>query len=75
MAVLTIEFLLLFFVGPTLFAYTRHRIPAIPALWAVLAYCLFVLLHNPQFDRRRLWTSEACANTLRLSWAFSQSLS
>lgn len=55
MAVLTIEFLLLFFVGPTLFAYTHHRIPAIPALWAVLAYCLFVLLHNPQFDRKRLW--------------------
>ncbi len=57
MAVLAIEFLLLFFVGPTLFAYTRHRIPAIPALWVVLAGCLFVLLRDPQFKRGRLWDS------------------
>jgi len=28
-----VEFLLLFFIGPTLFAYTRHRVPAIPMLW------------------------------------------
>jgi membrane protease YdiL (CAAX protease family) len=55
MAVLAIEFLLLFFAGPTLFAYTRHRIPAIPALWVLLAYCLFILLHDPRFDRQRLW--------------------
>lgn len=54
-AVLAIEFLLLFFVGPTAFVYTRHRIPAIPALWAVLAYCLFVLLRDPSFYRGRLW--------------------
>jgi membrane protease YdiL (CAAX protease family) len=54
-AVLAIEFLLLFFAGPTLFAYTRHRIPAIPALWVLLAYCLFILLHDPRFDRRHLW--------------------
>jgi hypothetical protein len=27
MALLTIEFLLLFFIGPAVFAYTRHRIP------------------------------------------------
>jgi membrane protease YdiL (CAAX protease family) len=54
-AVLAIEFLLVFFVAPTVFACTRHRIPAIPALWVLLAYCLFILLHDPQFDRRRLW--------------------
>jgi uncharacterized protein len=52
---LAIEFLLLFFAGPTLFAYGRHRFPAIPALWVVTAYCLFILLHDPKFDRRRLW--------------------
>jgi uncharacterized protein len=50
-----IEFLLLFFVDPTLFAYTRHRIPAIPALWAVMAYCLFIMLRDPRFGRERLW--------------------
>jgi membrane protease YdiL (CAAX protease family) len=58
---LAVEFLILFVIGPTIFAFTRHRIPAIPALWAVLAYCLFVLLHDPQFDRRHLWdTSSFC---------------
>jgi uncharacterized protein len=56
-AILAIEFLLLFFVGPTFFAYTRHRVPAIPALWALAAYCLFVLLRDPDFDRRRLWSA------------------
>jgi membrane protease YdiL (CAAX protease family) len=62
MALLTIEFLLLFFIGPAVFAYTRHRIPAIPALWAVTAYCLFLLLHDPQFDRGRLeWRPEDAA--------------
>jgi len=54
-----IEFLLLFFAGPTLFAHARHRIPAIPTLWAVMAYCLFVLLRDPQFDRERLWNIAA----------------
>ena len=52
---LAVEFLILFVVGPTIFAFARHRIPAIPALWAMLAYCLFILLHDPRFDRRHLW--------------------
>ena len=52
-----IEFLLLFFAGPTLFAYARHRIPAIPALWLVMAYGLFILLHDPTFNRERLWNA------------------
>jgi membrane protease YdiL (CAAX protease family) len=52
-----LEFLLLFLVGPTLFAYTRHRIPAIPALWALTAYCLFILLHDPGFNRGSLWNA------------------
>jgi membrane protease YdiL (CAAX protease family) len=50
-----IEFLILFFAGPTLFAYTRHRIPAIPALWVLAAGCLFFLLRDPRFDQSRLW--------------------
>jgi membrane protease YdiL (CAAX protease family) len=52
-----VEFLLLFVAGPTLFAFTRHRIPAIPALWVVTGYCLFVLLNDPQFERKRLWNA------------------
>jgi membrane protease YdiL (CAAX protease family) len=52
-----VEFLLLFFIGPTLFAHTRHRIPAIPVLWALTAYCLVILLRDPSFNRRSLWNT------------------
>lgn len=59
MAVHAIEFLLLFLVGPTLFAYTRHRLPAIPTIWAATLYCLIILLRDPKFDRRHLWDAGA----------------
>ncbi|HTB14363.1 MAG TPA: CPBP family intramembrane glutamic endopeptidase [Bryobacteraceae bacterium] len=52
-----VEFLLLFFIGPTLFAHTRHRIPAIPVLWVLTAYCLVILLRDPSFNRRCLWNT------------------
>lgn len=52
-----VEFLLLFLVGPTLFAYGRHQIPAIPMLWVLMTYCLFILLRDPAFDRRSLWNT------------------
>jgi membrane protease YdiL (CAAX protease family) len=52
-----VEFLLLFVVGPTIFAYTDHRIPAIPALWALMAYCLFILLRDPGFNRGSFWNT------------------
>jgi membrane protease YdiL (CAAX protease family) len=52
-----IEFVLLFVVGPALFAFTRHRIPAIPALWVLTGWCLYVLLNDPSFDRARLWNT------------------
>jgi membrane protease YdiL (CAAX protease family) len=54
-----VEFLLLFIGGPALFAYTRHRIPAIPALWVLMAWCLYVLLHDSRFDRAHLWDADA----------------
>jgi hypothetical protein len=54
-APLVIEFLLLFFVGPALFALARPRISPIPVLWAVTAYCLVTMLRDPKFDRERLW--------------------
>jgi membrane protease YdiL (CAAX protease family) len=56
-----IEFLVLFFAGPAVFAYTRHRIPAIPALWVWMAWCLYVLRRDPGFDRSHLWKSDAFA--------------
>jgi hypothetical protein len=54
-AELALEFFILFFVAPTLFTMRRHRLPAIPMLWVMAAYCLIVLLRNPQFDAQRLW--------------------
>jgi len=35
--------------------YRRHRIPAIPVLWVLTAWCLFVLQQDPRLDRDRLW--------------------
>jgi membrane protease YdiL (CAAX protease family) len=52
-----IEFVALFFVLPTLLYVARHRIPVIPALWVLTAYCLFVLLHDPGFGREQLWSA------------------
>jgi membrane protease YdiL (CAAX protease family) len=57
-----IEFLVLFIAAPTLFAFGRHRIPAIPALWVAASYCLYILLHDPGFDRRHLWNASALAS-------------
>jgi membrane protease YdiL (CAAX protease family) len=53
------EFLLLFFALPVLFGFTRHRIPAIPALWVVTAWCLFILLRDARFNREHLWNAAA----------------
>ena len=68
MAALWIEFILLFVVAPALFAFTRHRIPAIPMLWIVSGYCLFVMAHNRtrsvtgnSFSDVRLWDASGLA--------------
>ena len=53
------EFSLVFFGLPALFAFTRHRVPALPALWLFFGVCLVVLLRDPSFDRRRLWDTGA----------------
>jgi hypothetical protein len=54
-AALALEFFLLFFAAPTVFAFTRHRIPAIPALWGLLLYCIFVMRSDHELDRLRFW--------------------
>ena len=53
------EFVILFVALPALFAFTRHRLPALPALWAMAALCLIVLLRDPTMDRHWLWNAEA----------------
>jgi membrane protease YdiL (CAAX protease family) len=52
-----IEFFLLFILGPALLALVGGRISPIPALWVLMAYCLGILLRDPQFDRTRLWNA------------------
>jgi len=54
-AALAIEFFLLFFVGPAIFVWTRLRIPPIPVLWALMGYCLVVLLRDSKSNRMHLW--------------------
>ena len=54
-----LEFVILFVVFPALFAFTRHRLPALPALWAIAALCLVILLRDPTVERHRLWNAEA----------------
>ncbi|HEY3744480.1 MAG TPA: CPBP family glutamic-type intramembrane protease [Bryobacteraceae bacterium] len=56
---LAIEFLLLFFAGPALFTFTRHRIHAILALWGMTAYCLYILSRDPGYDWSRIWSPSA----------------
>ena len=52
---LALEFVLLFIVLPTLFAYTRHKLAALPGLWALTLYCLWVLLRDSRFPVTRFW--------------------
>jgi len=54
-----LEFVILFVAFPALFAFTRHRLPALPALWAISALCLVILLRDPTVDRHRLWNAQA----------------
>ena len=59
MALPAAEFLLLFFVLPALFAYTRHRVPPLTGLWILTAYCLFVMSRDPRFAAASLWDASA----------------
>jgi membrane protease YdiL (CAAX protease family) len=59
-----IEFVVIFLVLPAVFGFTRHRIPAIPALWLLSAYCLTVLLRDRGFSRAQLWRSGSIRQVL-----------
>ena len=52
---LLVEFAVVFVAMPLAFRNKRFFFPPLPALWLVAAYCLFRLLGDPGFDRRRLW--------------------
>jgi hypothetical protein len=60
----TTEFVLLFFGVPSLFAFTRHRFPALPALWVIAACCTAALLRDPTVDRHELWNAAALPHYL-----------
>jgi len=53
------EFVLLFVLLPLGFRFKPFPFPIIPALWVLTAYCLFLLLRDPSFDRTLLWNSAA----------------
>lgn len=49
-----IEFLVLFAVLPTLLYLGRFRLPALPMLWSLTAYCLWALSRQGKLDAVRL---------------------
>ncbi len=50
-----IEFGVLFLVAPTAIALVNRGWMVVPAIWAIAAISLVMLLRDPTFDRRRLW--------------------
>lgn len=52
---LAVEFGLVFGVLPLLYALGWVPLYMLPALWLFAGGCLIVLLHDPHFDRRKLW--------------------
>ncbi len=53
--VLSAEFAVLFVLLPLAFRFKFIPVPPIPALWLLCGYCLYRLLHDPGFDRTKLW--------------------
>ncbi len=53
------EFLILFVVLPLAFRFKPFPFPPIPALWLMMAYCLFRLWSDASFNRSLLWNPEA----------------
>ena len=58
-AILITEFVILFIALPIGFRYRPLPFPPIPALWLLAAYGLYRLLHDPNFDRGKLWNPAA----------------
>jgi membrane protease YdiL (CAAX protease family) len=56
-AALTLEFLLIFVACPLAFRLLPAGTLPLPMLWAIAAYCLWILRRDAGFDRRRLWNA------------------
>lgn len=54
---LLIEALILFFVLPTIICVLRLRVPALPMLWILMAYCLWILRRLHKLDLVRIDTA------------------
>jgi membrane protease YdiL (CAAX protease family) len=52
-----IEFILLFFAGPAALAVVMRPAFLFPAVWALGGLSLILLLRDPTFDRRTLWSA------------------
>jgi uncharacterized protein len=49
-----IEFFVLFLILPTLLYFGKFRVPALPMLWVLMAYCLWVLWREGKLSLARL---------------------
>jgi hypothetical protein len=63
---LIVEFLVLFVALPLGYRFSPVRIPALPLLWLVAGYALWLLLSDARFDRRLLWNAAALPG--RMDW-------
>jgi membrane protease YdiL (CAAX protease family) len=53
------EMVLLFVLLPLAFRFRLVPLPPIPALWLLMAYCLYRLLSDVAFNRKKLWNQQA----------------
>lgn len=61
---LILEFVILFVALPLGYRLSPLRFPALPLLWAAMAYAWWQLLRDPRFDRTLLWNAAALPGRL-----------
>jgi uncharacterized protein len=61
---LALEFAVLLVLLPVAFRLLPAKVPPLPVLWLVSAYCLVVLWRDPTFSRRQLWNTGPLAANL-----------
>jgi len=54
---LLVEFIVLYVALPLAYRFSRLRVLGLPLLWLVSGYAFWQLLHDPNFDRARLWNA------------------